>query len=420
MIKQLTSRTNLNDAYRQVYRNKGAAGVDSLSVMELKSQLQIHGKGYIRQIEQESYEVSPILGVEIPKSNGKMRLLGIPTVVDRVFQQALHQVLQPVFEPDFQQYSYGFRPKRNAHRAIAKSLENINTGYQHIVDIDLKSFFDEVEHYILLELIYKKVKCKATLKLLRCFLRAPILINGKLHKRSKGVPQGSPLSPLLSNILLNELDKELEKRGHRYVRYADDFSIYVRSKKAAKRVGNSICKFLRHKLQLPINREKSGIRRPLDLQVLGFGFVPTYKKGEKGKYQLVVKPSKWGEFKAKLKHLTKKTVPASFGERIARIKLLVRGWINYFKPASIHAKLKKLEEWLRNRLRYCIWHHWKKPERKRKNLIRLGIDQDQAYAWSRTRMGGWAAAQSPVLRTTITLKRLKMKGYLSLTEYYKR
>jgi group II intron reverse transcriptase/maturase len=420
MIKQLTSKKNLNDAYWQVYRNKGAAGVDRLSVTELKFQLQTHSKRYIQQIERESYQVAPILGVEIPKSNGKKRLLGIPTVVDRVFQQALHQVLQPVFEPDFQQHSYGFRPQRNAHQAIAQSLENINLGYQHIVDIDLKSFFDEVEHYILLELIYEKVKCKATLKLLRSFLRAPILINGKLHKRRKGVPQGSPLSPLLSNILLNELDKELEKRGHRYVRYADDFSIYVRSKKAAKRVGNSIYKFLRNRLQLPINREKSGMRNSLSFQVLGFGFVPTYKKGEKGKYQLVAKSSKWKEFKAKLKYLTKKTVPASFDERIARINLLVRGWINYFKPASIHAKLKKLEEWLRNRLRYCIWHHWKKPERKRKNLIRLGIDQGQAYAWSRTRMGGWAVAQSPILRTTITVKRLKMKGYVSLVEYNKR
>ena len=219
---------------------------------------------------------------------------------------------------------------------------------------------------------------------------------------------------------IRRMSKELEKRGHRYVRYADDFSIYVKSKMAAKRVGNSIYKFLQNKLQLPINREKSGVRKPLDFQVLGFGFVPTYKKGEKGKYQLVVKPSKWKEFKAKLKQLTKKTIPASLGERIARIKLLVRGWINYFKPASIHAKLKKLEEWLRNRLRYCIWHHWKKPERKRKNLIQLGIDQDQAYAWSRTRMGGWAVAQSPILRTTITVKRLKMKGYLGLIEYYKR
>ena len=420
MIKRLTSKKNLNDAYLQVYRNKGGAGVDGVSVMELKSLLRTHAERYTQQIERESYQVSPILGIEIPKSNGKKRMLGIPTVVDRVFQQALHQVLQPIFETDFQKHSYGFRPQRNAHQAVAQSLKNINSGYQCIVDIDLKSFFDEVEHYVLLELIYKKVKCRPTMKLLRSFLRAPILISGKLHKRKKGVPQGSPLSPLLSNILLNELDKELEKRGHRYVRYADDFSIYVRSKKSAKRVGNSIYKFLRDKLRLPINRKKSGIRKPLDFQVLGFGFVPTYKKGEKGKYQLVAEPSKWKEFKTKLKYLTKKTIPASFEERISRINLLVRGWINYFKPASIQAKLKKLEEWLRNRLRYCIWHHWKKPERKRKNLIRLGIDQDQAYAWSRTRMGGWAVAQSPILRTTITVKRLKRKGYVSLLEYYKR
>lgn len=420
MIEQLTSKKNLNEAYLQVYRNKGAAGVDRFQVTELKSILRTRGKRYIRQIEREAYQVSPILGVEIPKSNGKSRLLGVPTVVDRVFQQALHQVLQPIFEPDFQQHSYGFRPERNAHQAIAQSLANINSGYRDIVDIDLKSFFDEVEHYVLLELIYKKVKCRPTMKLLRSFLKAPILTGGKLRKRKKGVPQGSPLSPLLSNILLNELDKELEQRGHRYVRYADDFSIYVKSEKSAKRVGNSIYKFLKDKLRLPINRAKSGIRKPLSFQILGFGFVPTYKKGEKGKYQLVAKPFKWKEFKAKLKYLTKKTAPVSFEERIDRINLLIRGWINYFRPASIQAKLKKLEEWLRNRLRYCIWHHWKKPERKRKNLIRLGIDQDQAYAWSRTRMGGWAVAQSPILRTTITVKRLKRKGYLSLNEYYNR
>jgi len=419
MIKQLTSKKNLNEAYLQVYRNKGAGGVDNIQVTELKSILKSHGIRYSEQIEGETYQVSPILGVEIPKSNGKTRLLGIPTAVDRVYQQALHQVLQPIFEADFQKHSYGFRPKRNAHQALQQSLKNINSGYQDIVDIDLKSFFDEVEHYILLELIYKKVKCKATMKLLRSFLRAPIQIKGKLEKRRKGVPQGSPLSPLLSNILLNELDKELEKRGHRYVRYADDFSVYVRSKKSAKRVGNSIYKFLRDTLQLLINKEKSGIRRPITFQVLGYGFVPTYKKSEKGKYQLIVKPSKWKDFKSKLKHLTKKTIPMSFDERITRINRLIRGWINYFKLASIQGKLKKLEEWLRNRLRYCIWHHWKKPERKRKNLIRLGIEQGMAYAWSRTRMGGWAVAQSPILRTTITIKRLEMRGHVSLTKHYK-
>lgn len=419
MIKQLTSKENLNAAYLQVYRNKGASGVDGKSVQTLKSTLQANGKQFIKQIESGVYQPSPILGVEIPKSNGKTRLLGVPTVTDRVFQQALHQVLQPIFEVDFQAHSYGFRPQRNAGQAIAQSLKYINSGYQHIVDIDLKSFFDEVEHYVLLELIYKKVKCKQTLKLLRSFLRAPILIKGKLQKRRKGVPQGSPLSPLLSNILLNELDKLLESRNLRYVRYADDFSVYVKSKKAAKRVGNNLYLYLKQKLRLPINREKSGIRRPLTFSLLGHSFVASYKKGKKGKYQLIVEKSKWKTFKAKLKMLTKKTIPIDFDERIHRINLLVRGWINYYKQASIQAKLKKLEEWLRNRLRYCIWHHWKKPERKRKNLIRLGVEQGKAYAWSRTRMGGWAVAQSPILRTTITVERLKKRGYISLVEYFK-
>lgn len=418
MIEELTSKRNLNLAYEQVYRNKGVGGVDEMGVAQLKAHLQTNGAKYIEQIRVGDYQPSPILGIEIPKSNGKTRLLGIPTVTDRMFQQAMHQVLQPIFESDFQQHSYGFRPNRNAQQAVAQSLTNINSGYQHIVDIDLKSFFDEVEHYVLLDLIYKKVKCKATLKLLRKFLRVPIQINGKLHKRRKGVPQGSPLSPLLSNILLNELDKELEKRGHKYVRYADDFSIYVRSAKSAKRVGNSIYTFLRDKLHLPINREKSGLRKPVNFNLLGFGFVPTYKKGEKGKYQLVVKQSKWEELKAKLKAITRKTIPASFDERIHRINLLIRGWINYFKKASIHQKLKKLDEWLRNRLRYCIWTDWKKPDRKRKNLIRLGINQGQAYAWSRTRMGGWATAQSPILITTITKDRLKKRGHISMLEYF--
>lgn len=420
MINKVTNKANLNQAYLQVYRNKGVSGVDKVEVSELQEILNTHKSEYIEQIENGKYQPSPILGVEIPKGEGKTRLLGIPTTVDRVFQQALAQVLQPIFEPEFQEHSYGFRPNRNAHQAIEQSLRNINSGYQYIVDIDLQSFFDEVEHYILLELIYKKVQCKKVMKLLRSFLRAPIQIKGKLQKRRKGVPQGSPLSPLLSNILLNELDKELEKRGHRYVRYADDFSVYVKSEISAKRVGNSIYKFLRDKLHLPINRAKSGIRRPKSFTTLGFGFVPTYKKGEKGKYQLVVKESKWKELKAKLKRLTKKTIPASFDERITRINLLMRGWINYFKLASIQQKLKKLDEWLRNRLRYCIWHHWKKPERKRKNLIRLGIKPNQAYAWSRTRMGGWRVAQSPILITTITISRLEKRGYVSLSEYYKK
>jgi len=419
MLKELLSKRNLNLAYLQVYRNKGIGGVDGVQIEELKSILQTQGDALKSQIAQGSYVASPIFGVAIPKSNGKTRLLGIPTVTDRVFQQGLHQVFQPIFEKEFQRHSYGFRPKRNTHQALSQSKESINSGYQYIVDIDLKNFFDQVSHDLLLGLIYSRVKCDKTMKLLRSFLKAPILLNGKLHKRRKGVPQGSPLSPLLSNIILNELDKELESRGHKYVRYADDFSIYLKSQKAAERVMKSIVHYLEAKLQLPINREKSGIRRPISFTLLGHGFVPTYKKGGKGKYQLVVARRSWQSFKKKLKHLTRKTTPMSFDERTSRINLAIRGWVNYFKHASIDVKLKHLDEWLRNRLRYCIWHHWKRVERKRKNLIRLGINPGQAYAWSRTRMGGWAVAQSPILRTTITINRLKKRGYISLVEYYR-
>ncbi len=359
MIGTLLSKENLNLAYKQVCANKGAGGVDGMQVADLKNHLARNGLQLTSQIWSGNYQPSPIKGVEIPKSNGKSRMLGVPTVTDRLFQQALHQVLEPLFEPDFQPHSYGFRPQRNAHQAVKQSLKHINEGYQYVIDIDLESFFDNVDHSILLDLIFRKVSCRLTMKLVRKFLRAPIRINGRLHKRRKGVPQGSPLSPLLSNILLNELDIELEKRGHRYVRYADDFSIYVRSKFAAKRVGNSIFKFLKDQLHLPINRVKSGIRRPLQFVTLGFGFVSSYKKGSRGQYQLVVCQKKWSELKMKLKVLTRKTTPLSFDERIQRLNWLIRGWVNYFKLASIHSKLKAIDEWLRNRLRYCIWHHWR-------------------------------------------------------------
>ena len=368
LIEQITSRTNLNAAYQQVVRNQGAAGVDGLGVNGLRAYLQVHGRTYVEQLREGHYQVSAIRGVEIPKPNGKKRLLGIPTVVDRLVQQAISQVLQPVFETDFQAHSYGFRPGRNAQQAVRQSLEYINEGYQDIVDIDLKSFFDEVEHYFLLELIYKRVKCRMTLQLIRRFLRAPMQIDGRLVKRRKGVPQGSPLSPLLSNILLNELDKELEKRGHRYVRYADDFSIYVGSKATAKRVGNSIYVFLRDRLKLPINRDKSGLRRPTTFTLLGYSFVPTYKRGEQGRYQLIVAKSGWTRLKHKLKAITRKTNPMSLDERLARLAQVLRGWINYFRLASIHQKLKALDSWLRNRLRYCIWHHWMTDRSRRGNV----------------------------------------------------
>ena len=258
------------------------------------------------------------------------------------------------------------------------------------------------------------------MRLIRKWLRSPIQIEGKLVKRRKGVPQGSPLSPLLSNIMLHELDRELERQGLRFIRYADDFSIYTKTKATARKVGNAIFKFLKNKLKLTINREKSGIRRPVHFTCLGFGFVPTYVKGEKGKYQLVVSEKSWKKLKQKLKFLTRKTTPMSFDERIEKLNQVQRGWVNAFRMASIQNKLNELDGWLRNRLRYCIWHHWKKSERKRKNLIRLGVEQGQAYAWSRSRMGGWAIAQSPILGTTITVERLKKRGYVSLLDIYKK
>ena len=299
-------------------------------------------------------------------------------------------------------------------------MEYINSGNQHIVEIDLKGFFDEVDHVLLLQILYRKIKCKATMILLRRWLRAPIEQDGKLVRRRKGVPQGSPISPLLSNIILHELDKYMENKGIRFVRYADDFSIYCKTKAEAKFQGNEVYKFLRDKLYLPINREKSGIRRPVNFQILGYGFVPTYRKGEKGRYQLIVTKKRWKTLKQKLKVITRKTTPMSFDELIEKINQVTRGWINYFKYASISQKLIEIDGWIRNRLRYCVWHHWKKPDRKRKNLIRLGVPQGQAYAWSRTRMGGWAVAQSPVLGTTITVERLKKRGLVPLHSLYQK
>ena len=418
MIEEVLHPNNMMKALQSVVSNGGSAGVDGMGVKDLKAYYRENKTPLLSSLHSGTYLAQPILGIRIPKSNGKTRLLGVPTVLDRLLQQAVSQTIAVKFEPCFHANSYGFRPNKNAQQAVLKAKEYINAGYQHIVDMDLKSFFDEVDHCLLLQLLHNQIQCKATMRLIRKWLRAPILIAGKLQKRRKGVPQGSPLSPLLSNILLNELDKELTRRGLRFVRYSDDFSIYCKTWHEAHKAGNGIYLYLKNKLKLPINREKSGLRKPVNFTLLGYGFVPTYQKGEKGQYQLIVSAKGWKTLKQKIKTITRKTTPMSFDKRISKLIETMRGWTEYFKLASIQEKLKSLDGWIRNRLRYCIWHHWKKPERKRKNLIRLGVNQGDAYAWSRTRMGGWAVAQSPILRTTITIERLQRRGYESFLNYY--
>jgi group II intron reverse transcriptase/maturase len=418
MIEKVVHPYNFQKALEHVIANKGSAGVDGISTKELRKVFSEKKNQLVTEIKQGNYQIQPILGIEIPKGNGKTRLLGVPTTSERVLQQAVSQSIAPLFEPEFKPNSFGFRPNKNARQAVGQARDYIHSGLNHIVDIDLKNFFDEVDHCLVLNLVFRKMKCKTTMQLIRKWLRAPIKINGKLRKRRKGVPQGSPLSPLLSNILLHQLDKEMTRRGHKFVRYADDFSIYCKSHNQAKATRVVIEKFLKNKLKLTINEEKSGIRKPSNFNLLGFGFVPVYNKGSKNQYQLVVAEKAWKNLKMRLKSITRKTTPAKLEERITKIKEIQRGWLNYFRGTNIMGKVRDIDGWLRNRIRYCIWKDWKKPERKRKNLIRLGVDQDHAYAWSRTRKGGWAIAQSPILGTTITLKRLKQKGYESLTEIY--
>lgn len=420
MIKEILSKANLTKAYKQVVANKGSAGVDRMTVFELKSYLQTHWDELKTEIENGRYAPQAVRGVEIPKPNGDKRLLGIPTVLDRMLQQAIYQELNTLYDPEFSEYSFGFRHGRSALQAVSTALGYINSGFQHVIDLDLKTFFDLVNHDFLMSLLQDKIKDRTVLKIIRKYLKSGIMLKGEVTKRTSGTPQGSPLSPLLSNILLNELDKELTKRGLRFVRYADDCSIFLKSERAAKRVLQSITKFIEDKLKLKVNQEKTKICRPVNLVILGYGFVPTYKKGEKGKYQLVTSEKAFKTLKTKVKEVTRKTSPKTFDEMIRELNSVTRGWLNYFKMSSMWNKIRALDGWIKNRVRYFIWKKWKKPNRRMRAFSQLGRNQDDAYSWSRSRLGGWRIAQSPIMTTTVTDERLEKRGYQSVMKMFEK
>lgn len=420
LLDRILSKSNLQSAYDRVVGNRGSSGVDGVGVDALSGHLRQHWPRIAAEIRAGSYRPSAVRGVEIPKPNGGTRLLGIPTTTDRFIQQAIHQVLSPIFDKDFSPFSYGFRPGRSAHQALHRAKKYINEGYQDIIDLDLKSFFDEVNHDLLVNLLKRKVKDTVLLKLIRSFLTSGLLLGGVVGQRAKGTPQGGPLSPLLSNILLDELDKELTRRGHRFIRYADDCSIFLHSKRSAHRVLRSITCFIEEDLRLLVNKDKTTICRPVRFELLGYGFISAYRKGEKGKYDLRVSPKSIKRLKLKIKAITRKTSPIPFEERIQRLNSLMYGWLNYFKLGKMWGKLRSLDGWIRNRLRYCIWKQWKKPNRRMRAFRQLGIEAGMAYAWSRSRMGGWAIAQSPIMGVTVTEERLAKRGYKSFLKYYER
>ncbi|WP_277678700.1 group II intron reverse transcriptase/maturase, partial [Gracilibacillus dipsosauri] len=368
LLEEILSNQNMNQAYKRVYRNKGASGVDGVSVEELKEYLKEQKDELRAQIRKRKYQPSPALRVEIPKENGKMRKLGIPTVVDRVVQQAISQKLNPIFEKQFSEYSYGFRPRRSCEMAIIQALEYINDGYEWLVDIDLERFFDTVHHDKLMRIISHTIKDGDVISLIRKYLVSGVMVHGKYEDTPVGTPQGGNLSPLLSNIMLNELDKELEARGLRFVRYADDSLIFIRSEKAANRVLTSITKFIEKKLGLKVNVEKSRISRPGETKFLGFGF---YYDFNKEKFQPRPHEKSIQKFQRKLRKLTKRNLGISLDDRIVKLKQVILGWVNYFKIANMKKALGAVDAKLRSRLRVIIWKQWKNNKKRIKSLIQL-------------------------------------------------
>ena len=415
LLEMILSPWNLNDAYKQVMRNKGSSGADKMEVESLKDYLVHNRTSLIASILQGKYRPDPVLRVAIPKDNGQKRLLGIPTVVDRVVQQAISQILTPLYEPQFSDHSYGFRPRRNAHQALQKCRDHYTLGYNYAVDLDLEKFFDKVDHSKLIEVLSKTIKDGRVVSLIHKYLNAGVHVGPTFEPSEQGVPQGGPLSPLLSNIMLNELDKELERRGHKFVRYADDLVILCKSKRGAERVMRSITDFIERKLFLKVNKDKSQVAPLSRIKFLGYSF---YKR--KGEGRLRVHPKSVSKMRAKIKELTSRSNGWGNARRKEALKQFITGWVNYFKVADMQSLLKRIDEWYRRRLRMVIWKQWTRIRTKLRNLIKLGLNRSKAWQWANTRKSYWHTANSFILTTTITTERLKQSGYIFMLDHYQK
>ena len=414
LLEKVLDDKNLYEAYKQVYKNKGTSGVDGVTVNELGRYMYLHKEEIKEQIRNRKYKPNPVKRVYIPKENGDKRGLGIPTVVDRLIQQAIVQILSPIYEQQFSETSYGFRPNRSCEMAITKLLEYFNDGYTWIVDIDLQKFFDTVCHDKLISIVMKTVHDGELVSLIRKYLVSGVMENGVVRPTKVGTPQGGNLSPLLSNIMLNELDKELEKRGLRFTRYADDCVIVVQSEKAANRVMESVTKFIEKKLGLKVNLEKSKVARPSQIKYLGFGFYYTTTGIIKPKPHL----KSIQKFKRKLKQITKRSWSLPLNERIVKLNQVIRGWINYFRIADMKGNMIHITSHLNRRIRCIIWKQWKTCRHRYESLLKLGVTKEKAKRTAYSRASYWHNSKSIVLHVAISNERLKRKGLVSPLDHY--
>ena len=413
LMEEILSKENLETAMKAVIANKGTAGVDGMSVDELPKFIEEHGEEITERIRMRKYKPLPVRRVQIPKPDGSKRNLGIPSVKDRWLQQAVYQVLNPMFEEVFSDSSYGFRPGRKCEDAIVRALELMNDGYDWLVDMDLSKFFDNVNQDILMILVHKVIKDPDTESLIRRFLQSGVLVEGTFEETRIGTPQGGNLSPLLANIYLNEFDKELESRGLHFTRYADDCVIYVRSEAAANRVMKSVIRWLEEKLRVQVNVTKTKVCRPNDTKYLGFSF---YSRNGKWRPKPHLKSVQ--KFKEKLHGYSKRSWSVSMDYRISKLNPVIRGWINYFRICDMKTLMKEIDSWLRVRIRMCIWKQWKTPQRREWGLRKLGMNAFWARVNARSRKGTMAIASSGILSHTVTNAVLKRKGLLSLEDHY--